>query len=149
MFVFDSVQESMVRNAYPDWVDAYHVCKCGYVSHFLPQDSDLPHDELCRAGTRWQWRPLAYDHTNGEVTTFNHNLVHYYVREPGQSSLRCSYCADAPHSPIHIRCTATYPIMYVEGGVGYPNMNQSETKCFELPMSPTEEFCEAHWLDTK
>ena len=148
-FVFESVQEGMIERAFPQWKDVYSVCTCGYVQMNLPKDTDEFHNETCGMSVRWQWAPLPYKAITGEITPITHSLVHYYLRTANQTSLRCSYCADAPDSPVHAKCKATWATFPEEVGIPEPRMNHTNTICYEPPMGPEEPYCEAHWLDMK
>lgn len=104
-FIDETTQEGMIRFHYPDFAGLYALCACGYRSMNLPSDNDLFHDEICTERWSWHWNPLRTADCTGELRGMLHHPVHIYGRQPGQTSLRCSYCADAPTSSIHATCS--------------------------------------------
>lgn len=148
----NNLQTRMIAMNWPGNETLYTLCTCGF--RLLDEGTDYMaeefHNEICERRTSWQWismpaSAVVPDEFNGMFKF----PVHYYYAMPGQTSLRCSFCADAPTSPLHKNCSATWPVSYVEEGLGEPNMNSSQTRCFELAMSSSEEYCEHHWLDLK
>lgn len=106
LFVSDTSQDAMIRNNFPSFEGVYALCGCGYREMDVPQDSDEGHFAACDVmTTTWKWHPLKEADCTPEYAGMLKDRVHYYFRDERQTSLRCSYCADAPTSTIHVTCT--------------------------------------------
>lgn len=149
--LFSAVQESMVKSAMPEWEGIADVCSCGFKTHDVYRMVDQLHAENCTKRPVWKRVELTIKEVTGRIATvgFLKHLKHYYRRSPYQTSLRCSSCADAPTSPVHVTCEANWPVSeLVEQDMGRePNM--TSRGCWEPAMGPEEPYCEFHWLDLK